>query len=221
MKVLKSFAMAMVVLVTTPGLGVTQEATNRAGELKLWRDQCNDPDPDLRLAYVEKAVDGGDVSVKRICIRLALESDNADIRNLGLRAAISSVPSLTFAVQIPEELQKALSGAGDNEKKQAEIARWYVSQDFTRLKNGLVFEIDGATVSRGESVWYPLASLSQRNDNYRGKTAIVGSELNWTGRASLAQTECSLSAKLTADNTLSGTFQCGIEPAFPVSAKLL
>ncbi|NEK17161.1 hypothetical protein [Rhizobium leguminosarum] len=221
MTVLKSLAVWMAVFWLGLGLGFAQDATNRAGELKSWREQCNDPDPDLRLAYIEKAIDGGDVSVKRICIRLALESDNADIRNLGLRAAISSVPSVSFAVQIPGELEAATKAAGDDEKKLAEIARWYVSQDFTRLRNGLVFEIDGAAVSNGESVWYPLAGLSQRNDKYRGKTTVVGSELNWTGRASLAQPECSLNAKLLSDNTLSGTFQCGVEPSFPVTAKLL
>ncbi|MEW7009646.1 hypothetical protein [Lentilitoribacter sp. EG35] len=82
----------------------SQSAEERAGELKNWREQCNHPDPDLRLAYLEAALETNDASINRICVRLALKSDNADLRNLGLRAAIASFDQITFEVDMPLEL---------------------------------------------------------------------------------------------------------------------
>ncbi|MDD4702166.1 MAG: hypothetical protein PHI96_08095, partial [Desulfovibrio sp.] len=93
------------------------DAQDRAGELQTWREQCADPDPDLRLAYLENAIANGDVSVLRICIRLALQSDNADIRNLGLRAAITATPRITFMPTMPKALEQAYKRTGDNEQK--------------------------------------------------------------------------------------------------------
>lgn len=198
-----------------------QQAQDRAGELKSWREQCNDPDPDLRLAYVEQAIAGSDAAVQRVCVRLALESDNADIRNLGLRAALASLPQIRFSVEMPPQLAAAIKAAGDNEKKTAEINRWYVMQAWTLLRNGLVFEIEGAQATSNNSVWYPLVNQSEPYQNIKGKTTIVGSKLNWLGRASLPQQECTLVTELREGAELAGTFQCGDSWPFTISAKLL
>lgn len=81
-KWLLALAMAGVSMVGTTA-SFAQDAAERAGQLKTWREQCSDPDPDLRLAYIEAAIASGDAAVMRICVRQSLESDDADIRNLG------------------------------------------------------------------------------------------------------------------------------------------
>ena len=95
----------------SPAQPTRENADERAGQLKTWRQQCADPDVDLRSAYIEAAIASKDVVVVRICVRLALESNDADIRNLGLRAAIASISQLTFAVTIPPELAQAYEDA--------------------------------------------------------------------------------------------------------------
>lgn len=203
------------------GAASAQQAEDRAGELKSWREQCNDPDPDLRLAYVEKAVASGDAAVQRICIRLALESDNADIRNLGLRAAVAMQQQIRFDVAIPPQLAAALKSASGSEKKMAEIDRWYVMRSWRTMENGLVFAIDGAEVGSSSSVWFPLAGLSDSSNNYKGKATIVGTTLNWLGRVNLTPDVCTLDAQLKAGAELAGMFHCGDNWSFPVSARLL
>ncbi|MCW1751114.1 hypothetical protein [Rhizobium acaciae] len=217
----QGFLIALLAVWAAPASSFAQETSNRAGELKTWREQCNDPDPDLRLAYVEQAVATGDVAVQRICVRLALDSDNADIRNLGLRAAFAATSRLSFSVDMPPELEAALKAAGSNEKKQAEIARWYVMQDYQVLKNGLYIEIDGAVVSAGISTWYPLVGLNQRDDRFRGQASVNGSRVNWVGSALLSKQACSIDVQLDAGAVLKGKLQCSDLPAFPISAKLL
>ncbi|UIK04107.1 hypothetical protein [Neorhizobium galegae] len=213
--------LAMFFVLFAPALALAQDAQDRAGELKAWREQCNDPDPDLRLAYVEKAVAGGDAAIQRICTRLALDSDNADIRNLGLRTAVATLPQIRFSVEIPPQLTAAIKAASGNEKKMAELERSYIMRSWQLMQNGLIFEIDGAEPGTSNSVWYPMVGLNDRNNNYKGKTTIVGSRLTWLGRANLPQGECSLNIQLKAGSELAGTFQCADAWPFAVSAKLL
>ncbi len=221
LKLCSLYSFALLVLAAFPSPMLAQEASNRAGELKTWREQCNDPDPDLRLAYVEQAIATGDVTVQRICVRLALDSDNADIRNLGLRAAFASIPRLSFSVDIPPELAAALKAAGNNEKKQAEMSRSYVMQDYEVLKNGLYVEVDGAAVGTGSSTWYPLAGLNQRDDRFKGLANVNGSRVNWVGAAVLSKQACSIDVQLEEGAVLKGKLQCGDLWAFPIAAKLL
>ena len=198
-----------------------QQAQDRAGALKAWREQCNDPDPDLRQAYVQEAIASGDVAVQRICVRLALESDNADIRNLGLRAAIASTPRIFFTVTMPPWLEEEYKKAGTNEKRLKEMSNWYVVKDNNSLKNGLSFEVDGIDVTSSTSNWYPLVSLTERNDRYKGTAVITGSSITWHGSAALSRHDCSMTLQVGSGAEISGTLQCADLPAFPVSAKLL
>lgn len=198
-----------------------QVATDRAGEIKTWRDQCADPDIDLRTAYIEQAIATSDTAIIRVCLRQALESDDADIRNLGLRAALASISQITFEVTMPPELEKAYAEAKSNDKKVADIDRYLVSTNYRVIKQGLIFVIDGADVSAGTSKWYPLAGFDAINDIYTGTTQIIGDKLNWVGKAYLQDSPCTLSVRLTSGAQLGGLFQCGQEWAFPVTAQLL
>lgn len=194
----------------------------RAGEIKAWRDQCNSPDPDLRLAYLEAALKKNDASIERICIRSALQSDNADIRNLGLRAAVASLDEITFDVKMPAKLAAALEEAEDDEDRQREISDWYISQDYFKIQNGLVFEVTKADVTKGQSVWFALGGRSSAHKNYQAKAIIVGDRIRWHGDMHLARDwVCTLDVGLTDAGTLEGEVQCDRHWPFPISAPLL
>jgi hypothetical protein len=199
-----------------------QTVAERAGELKTWREQCNDPDPDLRLAYVEAALATGDASIQRICIRIALESGNADIRNLGLRAAIARLDQITFAVEIPAELKAAYDEAGNDRKKLDKIERAsWSARNYATIQNGLTFILEDASVTSSSSSWYPLGGVAEKSENYQGKAVITGDAIDWVGNASLGRSwKCRLHVVLAAGGILEGKLQCANHVAFPVSAKL-
>jgi len=197
-------------------------ALERAGEIKAWRDQCNHPDPDLRLAYLEAALETKDESIERICIRSALKNDNNDVRNLGLRAAIASFDQLSFDVEMPPQLAKYIEEADGDSDRLNEIGDWYITQDYNVIQNGMVFEIKGASVSKGQSTWFPLGGRSNSHKNLQGEATIVGERLRWIGLAKLARDwTCTLDVGLNAAGELEGFFQCRDLWPFPVKASLL
>lgn len=211
--------LAATVLMT--GSASAQDATERAVELKTWREQCNDPDTDLRTAYLEAAIESADVAIIRICVRQSLMSDDADIRNLGLRAALASVDQLLFEVTMPEEVEAAYKKAGKDEKQLREISDWFMIRDWNSLRAGFGVAVEGGEVATGTSTWYPLANRSEASDNYKGRAAIIGDKVNWTGSMAVSNTDCSMNLKLSDTGTLDGVLRCSRNIPFPVSASLL
>lgn len=207
------------VLMSAPALA--QDATERAVELKTWREQCNDPDTDLRTAYLEAAIESGDVAVIRICVRQSLMSDDADIRNLGLRAALASVNQILFEVTMPEEVAAAYKKAGKDEKQLAEISDWFMIRDWNSLRAGFSVAVEGGEVATGTSTWYPLANRAEASDSYKGRAAIVGDKVNWTGDMALSNGDCSMNLQLSDTGTLDGVLRCSRNIPFPISASLL
>lgn len=216
-----SLALAATAFVST-GAAVAQDATDRAGDIKLWREQCNDADPDLRTAYVEQAIETKGTTIKRICVRLALESSDDDVRNLGLRAAIAMQKDLMFQTEMPADLATAVSRAGDDKKELQDIERSDDMEIYQVIKNGLAFSVREAQVATDRSTWHPYGSLATPNDNYKGPASIVGDSLNWVGSAYLADGyTCRLSTSVVNGAMLQGTLQCDSLMAFPVTARLL
>ncbi|MBG3876401.1 hypothetical protein FVW20_05005 [Desulfovibrio oxamicus] len=197
----------------------TGTAADRAGELKQWREKCNDPDPDLRLAHIEQAIATNDAPVQRICTRSALESDNLDIKNLGLRAAIASSTQITFTVEQSPGLIEAFKKAGNDERALNQVNDSYLNRHWNYLKNGLVFLVDGAKVTGSSSVWFCMVDCQRRDDTYKGNAVVTGNKISWVGRTSLGT--CTLNLTLEKGGELKGMFQVDKEPAFPVSVKLL
>ncbi len=200
-----------------------QTAEERAASLKTWRAQCADPDPTLRLAYLEAAIATTDLSIQRICIREALENDDADVRNLGLRAALATMNKIAFETWMPPKLDAAYKQAGNDEDKLREINRYNIVRTYDVVRNGLVFDIKSASITSGQSVWYPLATRDRAHDNYRGDALVVGSKLTWHGAMDLGgyKSSCTLAVVLTTGAVLEGALQCDRQWAIPVAAPLL
>lgn len=198
-----------------------QDATERAGQLKVWREQCADPDIDLRTAYIEAAIATADTSIIRICVRQALQSDDADIRNLGLRAALGSASTITFIPEMSPEYAKALKEAGDNEGKLAEISNWYADRIWKVISTGITFEVDKADLVGGVGEWFPMVNLGKRNENYTGMATIVGSRVTWSGTINFTPSQCILVAEMDSGGELVGSLRCGDVWPFPLRARLL
>lgn len=209
------------IIATSPNVMAGTTAADRAGDLKLWRERCNDPDPDLRLAYIEEAIVAKDSPAQRICIKTALESDNHEIRNLGLRAAIAITPQITFTVGMPPALAAALESVNHDEKAIKQTKAFQVYEYWTRLQGGLVFMIEGAKANSPSSVWYSMTSQSSKSDSRKGNAVVTGNRLVWVGTSGLsAMSSCTLNVILGSGGELKGTFQISDEPPFPIVATL-
>lgn len=216
--------MLILTAVVTPLNSNAKTAEERAGELVKWREQCNDPDPDLRLAYIESAIASGDELIQRTCTRLAVESDNTDIKNLGLRAVIASRKQITFTVELPKDIQNALNKAGNNKDEINKITKenMDIFKGYNSIRNGLTFIISESDLHSAQSVWHSLAMLSSKDDNYKGTTTITGNRLIWSGRSLIDSQDQTGSLALTLEpgGILTGFYQPKYGPLYPISAKL-
>jgi len=199
-----------------------QNAQDRAGALQTWREQCADPDPDLRLAYIENAIATNDASIQRICIRLALQSDNADIRNLGLRAAIVSVPQITFMTTMPKSLENDLKQTAGDEQKLRNVYNSQTYRLYAGVKGGLSMRSEKNEFEKNNFIWNSLAENSEVEGRYSGKAVIIGSKISWTGKIRAHdEYNCSINVSLTKDAKLSGLLNCYNVAPIDIIADLL
>lgn len=199
------------------------EAQARAASLQTWREQCSDPDPDLRLAYVEAAIATKDASVQRICVRLALQSDNADIRNLGLRAAIASTPQITFMPTMPKRLEAELRKGADDENFMKKVKETPTSRLYDAIQNGLKMCSDNAEVGKNSFLWNTLAVNTDMHKDQYFKATVIGSTINWSGLVQhyYGYFRCTVNASLTRDGKIAGKINCEDCQPMDIIADLL
>ncbi|TYC53438.1 hypothetical protein FMN50_15140 [Rhodobacterales bacterium] len=197
-------------------------AAERAADLKTWRAQCSDMDPDLQMGYLEAAIENGDQSILRVCLRQALNSDSEDTRNLALRAAVAATGRIIFETKIPPELEKAYEEAGKDKAKKAKIDGYYITHLYSLIRNGLSFAIKDAEMGSRRSTWASIVRNTEPADGYDGQATIIGSSINWTGLIDAGrQWRCDLHVELADGARLDGTFACDDLWAIPVSGPLL
>ena len=224
MKSIVTFAFTFVCLSTFglyPSFG--QSVAERAASLKEWRTQCGDPDPDLQVAYVEAALATKDVAIQRICLRQTLQSDHANVVNLGLRAAIASMSQISLAVKIPVKLQAAITEADEDEDKLNNIGRWDIYRLYSIVQSGLIFTVSKASINSNVLTLQPLVDLTKPEKDYSGVATIIGTKLAWQGRTRIAHNNrsCRLSMSIVGDGQLQGEFQCEDWWPIPVTAMLM
>lgn len=207
-----------------PGADIQPAVQARAASLQTWREQCSDPDPDLRLAYVESAIASKDASVQRICIRLALQSDNADIRNLGLRAAIAAIPQITFMPTMPKSLEAELRKGADDDNFMSKVKNSSPSRLYDATQNGLKMCSDNAEVGKNTFLWNTLAANVDLRKDYYFKATIIGSKINWSGYVAIPDGNpliCTVNVALTREGKLAGKLSCNGTPPMDIIADLL
>lgn len=214
--------LALFAICLAPTHLMAKSPQERAAAIKTWRAQCNDPDPDLRLAYLEAALETKDNTIIRTCSRLAINSDNADLRNLGLRALLAAKEQIIFEVTRPEVITNALAKAGDDEDALEKIWGWYISRAHRKIQNGMIFVVEKATMSSSSAQWIALGARTAPHKDYRGKAVIVGDRLTWSGKVQLDNTRnCQINVLLQSGARLVGTFVCDDLSPFPIHVDLI
>ncbi len=195
----------------------------RAGELANWREKCNDPDPDLRLAYIESAIASNDYSIQRICMRSALESNDSDLREIGLRGAIASMGQIVVDISMPEELKSALDKAKGDENKLKDIHGTYLYRYYRSNAAGIIMLIDQKSTGKSVQKWYCLANVTKPSDEYSGTANLGGGKILWSGKmrnTSNSSSTGTLNLTVDSGGMAKGFFQVGDFAPFPASGKL-
>ncbi len=208
--VFSSFVMAM-----TP-----QE---KAAAIKEWRANCSDPDPDLRLAYLEAAIETKNQTIARVCIKQGLTSDNADTRNLALRAALASSERLTIQFSMPAAYYAELEKAGSDTTKQQRIKNAHGSNlQAINPINGLLSLIPKEVNLHSQvSSWYVLGKNTSADDQHTAQFSVVGDTFSGNGGALISfVAKFNLNLRLNEEGELFGAGKLYNSGELPVNIKL-
>lgn len=147
-----------------------QTPQERVAQIQEWRENCSDPNPDLRLAYIEAALAESDPTLSRICLELALLSDDPNIRDLGLRAALARAERLIFDLEMPAAYQAAIESA-ENERAREEVEeQWSQRAEFlSRMGSRLILVAEDVSASQPITQWAAL----DENGGRRGEAGVT------------------------------------------------
>lgn len=196
----------------------------RAAKIKEWRANCDDPDNDLRIAYLESAIAGKDQTVIRTCIKQTITSDNADVRNLALRAALASSERLTIELSMPASYEQDKEKAGDDKTRLRQLNKDYGgSVKALKLTNGILSLTPKAVeLGKQKSSWFILGANTNEEDQSIANLSVVGDQLAGNGTANIGyRVKLSLNLKLNDEGELVGEGKLYNSDSLPVKIRLL
>ena len=201
-----------------------QTPQERVAQIQEWRENCSDPNPDLRLAYIEAALAESDPTLSRICLELALLSDDPNIRDLGLRAALARAERLIFELEMPAAYQAALESARTDSAREDVKEEWASHAQFmSAMGSRLILLAKDVSPSEPITQWTPLDSDGRPEDSTpitltvrAGAVEGVGSTRMYRNRLA----DVHLDLEITDDGALAGGFVHGAGAPFQVRAEL-
>jgi hypothetical protein len=160
--------------------------------------KMTDPDPDMRLAYLETIVAEGNARKIQRAIRIAVASQDEGVRALGFRAYIVAMGSLQFDfVLTPQEKQQIDDRhAGRNSMLPRYLSELFVAGPWVKI----VFEQPSVTSVRG----------FVKQESNRFEFTMRGERLMFSGPTSFggASPTCSWDIKPTRELKIAGTLTC-------------
>lgn len=206
------------------GAAEAQSPQERVAELREWRANCNDPDPDFRLAYLEAAVASGDASIARVCIAAALASDDADMKDLGLRGALGFAERLNVNFTMPDAYFRDMDAAtteSDRNSVRSDYSTYLYF--YERLQGNLTLVKVSYNVNDSSSTWVAIDENGRISEDHPVIAVIRGDRLEVTGETDIGTSGgMTLDMTVQPDGTLTGTLALGRSGArFDASADLL
>lgn len=179
-------------------------SSSRRDELAKVDELVNDPDPLTRLANMEAIVREGDALKVQRAIRLAISSDDRDLRALGMKAFLARTVEVTFALageaQDMRDLQRAAT-----DRERAEVTRrrggYLAALDRAKFNATFFFSYFNIASGKGEVT-------ARRNTTISSPFLIVGDRLRFNHRLGLVATNCDIEIRPTKELRLLGTAAC-------------
>jgi hypothetical protein len=194
-------------------------AQARRDQLAKIPELLADPDPNARIASMEAILDTNDATMIQLALRLAFQSDDANLRSLAMRAYIASAKELTFDILVPDTVKSQYDAVQFDSRSKDEFFRSYsYMQKLEQLgfRDHLVFQRYSRTESTGT-----LVDAKMESDP--AVFAISGDRLSvrvhegWNGY-------CYIDFRPSNNMTLQGTMSCeehnGSFPKFVITSQL-
>jgi hypothetical protein len=179
----------------------TAAAQARRDQLAKIPELLADPDPNARLANLEAIMASNDATMIPLALRLAFQSDDANLRSLAMRAYIANLKEVTFDILLPAQVASQWEAVLNDPHKIDELVRAYgymgrlatigfrVHLTFTRYNSA---EPTGEVqVSGGQAAPFTISS----------DRLSVKAEVRGVG-------QCYLDFRPSNDMTLRGTMTC-------------
>jgi hypothetical protein len=231
------FPLAGALLVLAPLLAVGQSARRQAppaapdtrpfsaAAAQARRDQLAkipellaDPDPNARLANLESIMATNDATMIPLALRLAFQSDDANLRALAMRAYIANLKEVTFDMLLPAQVVRLYEAAQNDPHRTDELFQTY---SYLRYLAGAGFKVH-LVFTRYNSA-EPTGEVRLNGANAAPFT-ISGDRLS--AKADMPNVKsCYLDFRPSNDMTLRGTMVCEPEgntrfPKLGISAPL-
>ena len=176
------------------------------------QEQLSDPDPLLRLAYMEDILASGDTLRMRIAMRTAFAGDDPDLRALALRGYLAGHKEFTFDITLPPAMQKALDSRTPSNAQ--ELSRQYpmlsVLSSWSKRVHLELTEFNFADSS----------GQIKATETRPARFAITGDVLSTVlGFAGVGQ--CYIDFGPTARQTLEGTMACQNWPKLAITTQAM
>jgi hypothetical protein len=213
-----SFLPVCALLLAAPLLAVSQNAAHSArptqplstAAAQARRDQLAkipellaDPDPNARTANMEAILNTNDATMIQMALRLAFQSDDANLRSLAMRAYIANLKELTFDILLPDSVERQYEAVQSDPHKTDELFKTFPYMGAIAnvgFKVRLTFTRYNSSESTGEVQGYGApVSFMISGDRLSARVNEA-----WGGFASF----CSFDFRPSNNMTLLGTMNC-------------
>jgi hypothetical protein len=211
---------SLVALAALVGLAhAADSAADRREALAQVRERMGDPDPLMRLAYLEQLGTSQDQTAILLALRYALASDDADLRALALRLYMGNAKSLDLKVIPTQELRQLATDPQASKDLNKRL--------LTLLATGyLRFRVADFDFKDASFKVYAMDGVNAPNEKYAGPGQVRGVSVSFSVKVYglHGQPRCTVSLQPTADLELTGEAACetGLQhPTVPVAMPML
>jgi hypothetical protein len=176
-------------------------AQARRDQLAKLPELLADPDPNARIANMEAILDTNDATMIQLVLRLAFQSDDANLRSLAFRAYIARLKEVTLDIHLPAKVEREYEAIQDDPHKTAELIEKYSYMSpvaSSGFKLHLTFTRYNSTESTGE-----LKAPNNLLDPFTISGDRLSVTIGWGQGMS-----CYLDFRPSNDMTLRGSMAC-------------
>jgi len=205
------------------GSAAAQSVAERRETLAQITEKLNDPDPFMRLAYMEEIIAADRALDSQIAIKMALSSEDSDLRSVALRAYMVTTRGLRFEILLPERIVDEYEATKGDEKKQAKVSKKWrtVLFYYNGLSRRLNIVIEDANLATGRFSVYSKNNLTTNDDRYAGEGSVVGGRISLDVNvyAGGQKRACSIEVSPDTDLMLRGELSCALS-LLPLPVKM-
>lgn len=195
-------------------------AAERREELALIRERMADPDPLMRLAYLEEYAEAEDQTLTMLAVRYALASDDEDLRAVAFRIYVGGLSSLDLEMSLPKKFVEMLNSDKVEEKVKEELRSYWLyrglyNQRVLRLKI-LDYDFSSGTIRVAA-----MNQLDKPEERFSGDGQVRGTTLSISTRVRFGagnrsfEPRCQIILSPTRDLMLTGYAACETGSEYP------